>query len=119
MACPIPFWDKYLRVSVVYESVRDRGAGEWDGWYLGSQWLLALMCFRIYFLVRTLVNHSIFASPSSRRICHNYGFTQSIRFTLKSQIIDKPERTTFLLLIISINWFAYLIRIFEQPFYRM
>ena len=78
-----------------------------------------MMWFRIYFLVRSIFNYSIYTDAYSKKLCKSYGFTAGARFTLKCQILVNPEWTVFVLFTSTIFILAYVLRIFELPYFRM
>jgi Ion channel len=47
-----------------------------------------------------------------------YGFTPNVRFTFKCMIIKRPGMTVLCTLMLSIFILAYILRIFELPYYR-
>jgi len=49
-----------------------------------SDFLFAFMFMRIYFLIRTLLNFSIFSDLYSKRVCAKYGFEASTSFYVKA-----------------------------------
>lgn len=51
--------------------------------YLFSEMILAVMWFRVYFLVRSIFNYSIYTDAYSKKLCQTYGFSANVRFTFK------------------------------------
>jgi hypothetical protein len=74
MISPIPYIDTYVTII---------GKGNYEVVYLMSEFLIALMWFRIYFLIRSIFNYSIYTDAYSKKLCKSYGFTAGARFTLK------------------------------------
>ena len=74
LMAPIPFFDAYVTLM---------GKGNIEVVFLFSEFLLAMMWFRIYFLVRSIFNYSIYTDAYSKKLCKSYGFTAGARFTLK------------------------------------
>lgn len=71
---PIPFFDAYITLM---------GKGRVEVVFLLSEFLLAMMWFRLYFLIRSIFNYSIYTDAYSKKLCKTYGFTAGARFTLK------------------------------------
>ena len=107
---PVPFFDRY----VVFEGKKTN----YKIVYFFSEVMMALMWLRIYFLIRTVMNYTDFMDAYSKKLCSSYGFTTSIFFTVKSRIIINPESTVMTILFGTIVIFAYLVRIFEMPYFR-
>ena len=74
MISPIPYIDAYITII---------GKGNYEVVYLMSEFMIALMWFRIYFLIRSIFNYSIYTDAYSKKLCKSYGFTAGARFTLK------------------------------------
>jgi hypothetical protein len=70
------------------------------------------------FLIRTVINYSIFTDIYAKRLCNSYGFTANVRFTFKCMIIKNPGLTTFVTITISTFMLAYFLRVFEIEYYR-
>ena len=107
---PIPYFDCYITII---------GKGNFEVVYLLSEFLIAIMWFRLFFLIRSIFNYSIYTDAYSKKLCKSYGFTAGARFTLKCQIMVNPEWTVFVLFTSTIFILAYVLRIFELPYFRM
>ena len=84
-----------------------------------SDFILAFMFLRIFFLLRSVFNYSIYTDAFSKKLCKTYGFTSGVRFTLKCHFAVNPEKTMLILFTSSILVFGYLLRIFELPYHRL
>jgi hypothetical protein len=82
--------------------------------YMLSDFLFAFMFLRFYFLIRTLMNFSVYSELYSKRVCAKYKFEASTSFCIKALITKSPGLTIFLTAMISIMWLSYLLRIFER-----
>jgi len=82
--------------------------------YMLSDFLFAFMFCRFYFLIRTLMNFSVYSELYSKRVCAKYKFEASTSFCIKALITKQPGLTIFLTALISIMWLSYLLRIFER-----
>lgn len=91
---------------------------EVDVHYMLSDFLFAFMFLRFYFLVRTLMNFSVYSELYSKRVCAKYKFEASTSFCVKALITKQPGTTIFLTAVISIMWLSYLLRIFERIYYE-
>lgn len=76
------------------------------------------MWLRIFFLVRSIFNYSVYTDAYSKKLCRSYGFSAGVRFTMKCQIKTNPEWTTLILFSNTIFILAYILRIFEIPYFR-
>ena len=83
-----------------------------------SEFVLAIMMFRFLFLVRTILNYSIYSDAYSKNLAKIYGFESGFFFTFKSQFIANAKFTVLSILFFTILYLAYLFRIFELPYYR-
>lgn len=82
-----------------------------------GDFLFAFMLFRLYFLVRTLLNLNLFSELTSKRICGKHQTASGLRFCIKALIEERPGLTMMLGAVISIMWLSYLLRIFERIAY--
>lgn len=88
--------------------------------YLLSEFLLVFMFARVYFAVKSVLNYTKFMNHYARKVCNAYGFENSIFFTIKSLLADdNSERPIAYLFIVTVVLFAYVIRIFEMPRFRI
>ena len=110
LLCPIPYFDLYIPISAKENQ---------EVIYLLSEFLLAFMWIRVYFVVRCLFNYSIYTDAHSMKLCRFYGFPANVQFTFKCYILTKPERTAICLFACTIFILAYILRIFEMPYFRM
>lgn len=86
--------------------------------YTLSDFLLAFMFLRIILLVRAIFNYTMFTDLYAKRLCESYGFTANVRFTFKCFIIRNPGLTVVCTLTTSVLVLAYILRIFEVPYYH-
>lgn len=82
--------------------------------YFLSDFLFAFMFMRFYYLIRTLMNFSVYSELYSKRVCYKYKFEASTSFCVKALISKQPGLTIFLTTMISVMWLSYLLRIFER-----
>lgn len=83
-------------------------------YYLLSDFLFALMFCRFYFLIRALLNFSIFSDLYSKRLCSKFGVEASVGFYCKALYVKKPGVIIILISSLSITWLSYVLRIFER-----
>jgi hypothetical protein len=81
-----------------------------------SDYFLAIMFARFFFLMRTIFNHSIYTDAFFKKLCREYGFNPGVRFTLKCYLATNPGETISILFITTLLIIAYIFRIFESPF---
>jgi len=110
MLVPIPFVDKYVEMTC---------RGNIKVVYLMSDFLFACMWLRLYFLIQTIFNFSIYRDPLSKKLCQAYGFKGGIFYAIKCNLLLSPINTCLGLFMVTIFTAAYVIRIFEIPYYRM
>ena len=116
---PLPFYERYLLISYNHREVASTNPKKnIVTSYFMSDFILAFMFMRIFFLCRSIFNYSIFTDPYSKKLCRSYGFTSGVRFTFKCFFVVHPEQTVFIVFSSTILILAYLMRIFELPFYR-
>ena len=82
--------------------------------YMLSDFLFAFMFFRFYFLVRTMMNFSVYSEMYAKRICAKHKFEGSTFFCLKALITKSAGKTILITASLSILWLSYLLRIFER-----
>lgn len=66
----------------------------------------------------TLLSYGEYSDAFSVKLCKTYEFESDIRFNLKCMYMTKPEIMMFSMFVMTVMFFAYLIRIFEIPYYR-
>jgi len=77
-----------------------------------------MMFFRLYFLFRTMLGLGEYADSFSQRLCLAYKCEQDMRFSIKVLYSTDPEKIVSWIFMFTVLVFAYLIRIFELPYYR-
>ena len=82
-----------------------------------SDFLLSIMFLRIILLVRSLFNFTMYTDLYATKLCDSYGFTANARFTFKCFILRYPLITMIGIFVISVLTLAYILRIFEIPYY--
>lgn len=82
--------------------------------YMLSDFLFSFMFLRFYFLVRTLLNFSIYSDLYSKKICANYKVTAGTSFYVKALFVKRPGLIIMLVSVLSITWLSYLLRIYER-----
>jgi hypothetical protein len=107
---PIPFYDTYLPI---------RANGNIYILYYHSEIAFALMWLRMALFIRACFNYSMYTDPYSRKLCNFYGCDASVWFTLKCHIKTNPGYTIMILFGFTIIFLAYLLRIFEMPYWRL
>ena len=115
LICPLPFWEHY--VVVYYEIPGNNGIFQLRCNYFVSDFILVFMFFRFFFLVRSVINYSIYTDAYSKKICLQYGFTSAYRFASKSHLAMSPATTVFTVFAFIVFILAYIVRIFELPYY--
>ena len=109
IVAPMPFLDFYIIINC--QSI--------DVTYLLSEFMLAFMFLRIYFFVRTVVNYTIYNDPFSKRLLRAHGYDQNqFFFSLKCHLKVNPVMTMIIVATVTCTVPAYLVRIFEIPYFR-
>ena len=85
-----------------------------DVHYMLGDFLFAFMFLRFYFILRTIMNFSIYSDLSSKKICKNNGFESNPSFCFKAMFQKNLGATILFVALISIMWLSYLLRIFEK-----
>lgn len=109
MIGPIPGFDMYLQFCCENDE---------KVYYQLSDFLLALMWLRLIFIMRAWLNYSIFTDAYAKILQNAYGFESSLQFTLRCHLLVYPKQTVMTLYSTTILTAAYLIRIFEKPYFR-
>jgi len=114
LVCPIPYYDKLIVINPINA---DNTSEKVQVYYLTSDFILAFMFIRVYFLVRAVINYSDFTDIYAKKLCINYGFTANVRYTFKCLLLTRPGMTINSISLVSVFILAYLMRIFELPYY--
>lgn len=107
---PIPFYESYVTI---------RAKKNIKVVYFLSEFLLSFMILRLFFILRTIFNYSIYSDSFSKQLCRTYGFRPGLFFTMKCYLINHPKATVLSLLSFTIFVFAYVLRIYELPYFRL
>ena len=83
MVCPMPFFDMYI--SIPCNGITSDGKKE-SVVYLLSELIFVFMWIRMFFLMRSAFNYSIYTDPLARKLCKAYGCESSILFTFKTHV---------------------------------
>ena len=110
---PIPYYEYAFNIEII-DMMGTKKDTNPVTYLICADFLFAAMCFRVYFLVRTMMNFSVYAELYSKRICVKYGFEQNTSFCLKALITKNTGKTVLYVCVISVMFFAYLLRIFER-----
>ena len=86
-------------------------------YYLISDFILVLMFFRLFFVMRAVFNYNMFTDVVAKKLCRSYGFTANVRFTYKCLLKEKPTRTVSFTMMASVLILAYCLRVFEVQYY--
>jgi hypothetical protein len=111
---PIPYYDILIPVQAIDINNKTTTI---TVWYLLSDFLLVFMWLRIYFVVRAIFNYNRFTDVHAKKLCKSYGFTANVRFTFKSMLKTDPALTVAVTLFGSVLVLAYLLMVFESPYY--
>lgn len=82
--------------------------------YMLSDFLFAFMFLRFYYLIRTLMNFSVYSELYSKRVCSKHKFEANTFFCIKALLTKAPGTTILVIATLSIMWLSYLLRIFER-----
>ena len=85
--------------------------------YLTSDIFLALMTFRVYFVLKTITAFSPLNHLFGRRVCYEAGFEADFLFLLRVGMEKAPITVYASMAVCFIFVFATCIRIFERPYY--
>jgi len=89
-----------------------------DFYYHVNDFLYILMLIRLFFFVRLILNLSPYRSPRAQRLCSLYGTDNSYVYAVKCVMRDYPSTVTLFILLFSIFYFGYALRIAERPLNR-
>ena len=85
--------------------------------YTLADFLLAAMFVRVYFVIYALANGSHYFNLYGRRKCHENGFEPGPTFILRVHMYNHPLKTILVILVWVILSVAYILRLFERPYY--
>lgn len=110
LICPLPFYETFVYGRY---TVKDTAKDHFIVPLFLSDYILAFMFLRLFFLTRCFFNYSSSTDAYFKKLCKTYGFNPGYRFTLKTHMTLYPERTIVTLFFFTVFCFAYVIRIFE------
>lgn len=82
--------------------------------YRQSDFLFALMFLRVYFLLKTLMNFTIYSDLYSRKVCSKYAVESNNSFYIKALYVKRPGMIITMICSISVLFLSYVLRIFER-----
>ena len=74
LLCPIPYFDMIINIPAMDESM----VGYVNCYYLLSDFTLVFMFVRVIFLVRAVINYSIFMDIYSKKMCMSFGIKANV-----------------------------------------
>jgi len=77
--CPIPYYDFIIQI----DAPSFKRLTTIKIYYLLSDFILAFMFARVFFLMRACFNYSMFMDVYSKKLCKTFGFTANVRFVYK------------------------------------
>jgi len=86
--------------------------------YFFSDIMVAFMFLRLFYIMRTILNFGEYSDAFSKMLCKSYGFESGLKFAIKCHYILKPEQTVITMFFLTVCVYAYIIRIFEMPYFR-
>ena len=75
------------------------------------------MFLRLYFVISALVHTGYQASLAGRRACRTQGFNMTLSYLTKTYLQEAPIQTVSTMTLSVTIVFAYIVRIWESPFY--
>ena len=109
LVIPTPFYDQYFTVEC---------NGGQQIVYLLSDFAIAFMWLRLFFLYRSIYNYSIFSDAFAKQVYNSYGLKETLGFQLSCHLSELPNKTVMVLFLSTVLASAYLVRIFEIPYSR-
>ncbi len=89
-----------------------------DLYYYLNDFFYILMLLRMYFFVRLILNLSPYRSARAHRLCDLHGIQNNYVYAIKCAMRDNPSIITLIILVVSIFYFGYALRIAERPLNR-
>jgi hypothetical protein len=94
------------------------GSGINSTYYYASDFIMALMFLKLYFLAQALVMLSpVNEKLYGKRVCSDYNFNPTFTFQLKAVMRENAVTTFAVMALILIVTSAEMLRIFERPYY--
>ena len=110
LVCPLPHYEYFIEIDYIIKEPNHKIVTIHQPM---SDYFLAFMFLRIYFVYKCIFNYSIYTDAYSKKLCKEYGFYPGFRFILKSKFIKYPSQTIFILFLSTILVISYILRIFE------
>jgi hypothetical protein len=85
--------------------------------YLFSDFIYLAMMIRVLYLIRALINYSIFSDNYAYRVCKDNKVKNNIRFNLKCLLKVYHIKLVIWIFIASVVIFGFILRIVERPFW--
>ena len=76
------------------------------------------MHIRVIYILKSLVNYSIYTDAYSLRLCQSYGFKGGAKFYMRCLYFHYPLAINFIIFNVGVLVLSNLIRVFEIPYYR-
>lgn len=109
---PLPYYDEQYTFKII-NMLSDKNKLV-DVNYMLGDFLFAFMFLRFYFILKTIMNFSVYSDLSSKKICKNNGFESNPAFCFKAMFQKNLGATILFVAAISVMWLSYLLRIFEK-----
>ena len=113
---PFPYFE-HDYITYILDMMMTKGAYVPTTFML-SDFLFAFMTLRVYFVIKSFLNMSLYSEIYSQKICKRYGIEANTAFYIKALLNKKPGLTVLFTAFISIMWSAYILRIFERITYN-
>ncbi len=113
---PLPYYEKAYTFEFL--DMNSKTVMKKFHYALGANFLFSLMFLRVYFIVRTCMNYTVYQELYAQKICHKHGFLSNAGFCIKALILKAPGQTIVLTCVISIMSLAYVLRLYEREYYR-
>ena len=111
---PYPFYERIFS----FDFISVDGKTTEQVYYPLCHFLIVARFARLFFLVRSIFNFSLYTDAYSKKLCQSYGFTSEVRFTFKCLFATNPEKLVVIIFGSTIMILAYVLRIFELPYHK-
>lgn len=107
LVCPIPGVD-YEFNSTIFD-----GEDLDEIHFFVSDYIYCFMFVRFYFAFKWRFLHDIYNDAFSKQLCKNNGFYPNFWFLIKTRFVKRPQKTVFIIFIVSVFTLSYWIYTFE------
>lgn len=112
---PWPFYETYILFNYTISGGIGTVPRTIVAEYFLGDFFLAIMFFRVWQILRSVLNYCLYTDAFSKKLCETYGFKNSFYFAIKCLLRIYPAKIILLNFALWTLLYAYLLRLFELP----